>query len=104
MAHTPGPWRVEQDTTLIWGNCNPDDSTSYGMGYPVADCQQPRPWRRESPTDDEIAANARLIAAAPELLAALIDVAENYTNDNPQMWGRVHAAIAKAQAEGKDAT
>jgi hypothetical protein len=38
----------------------------------------------------------RLIAAAPDLLAALIDVRDNVMNDSPDMWGRVNAAIAKA--------
>ena len=36
--HTPTPWRVEVGTTLIWGGCNPDDSTTRGMGVPVAKC------------------------------------------------------------------
>jgi len=66
---TPGPWRVENKTTLIWGACNPDDNTSYGMGYPVAEAQMPRPWNRDKPTDEQIDANAALIASAPDLLA-----------------------------------
>ncbi len=32
--YTKGPWRVEEGTTLIWGDCNPEDTSSYGMGYP----------------------------------------------------------------------
>lgn len=71
MTHTPGPWRIEEGTTLIWGNCDPDDRSSYGMGYPIMDAQYPRPWRRSNPTNDEIEANCSLVAAAPDLLVAL---------------------------------
>lgn len=70
---TPGPWRVEQDTTLIWGNCDPEDRSTYGMGYPVAEAKimlgHGSPFCR-SARHDEAEANARLIAAAPDLLAA----------------------------------
>lgn len=73
-AHTPGPWRVEENTTLIWGNCDPDDPGTNGMGYPVAEARVMlghgssfcRTERYE-----EAQANARLIAAAPALLEAL---------------------------------
>lgn len=67
---TPGPWRLEKETTLIWGACNPHIEGSYGMGYPVALAERKRSWSRTSePTDCEIEANAILIAAAPDLLA-----------------------------------
>ena len=38
----------------------------------------------------------RLCAAAPDLLAALIDVRDNVKDDCPDMWHRVFAAIEKA--------
>lgn len=76
--HTPRPWRIEDGTTLIWGNCDPDDLGSYGMGYPIMNGQQPRSWRRDHPTDDEIEANCRLVAAAPDLLAACRALLDNY--------------------------
>ena len=44
------------------------------------------------------AANARLISAAPELLAALKDVCANVRTDDPDMWMRAYAAITKAEA------
>lgn len=71
--HTAGPWRVEQDTTLIWGDCNPDDATSYGMGYPIAECRvtPSGSWAKGPKGHSEADANARLIAAAPDLLEAL---------------------------------
>lgn len=51
-GHTPGPWRAE--THCVWG---PDDTYIAGT--------------RTGLSDDECDANAALIAAAPELLAAL---------------------------------
>lgn len=73
-AHTPGPWRQEVNTTLVWGKCNRHDDSSYGMGYPVADVQLCRGWKRHGednePTTETALANACLIASAPDLLAA----------------------------------
>jgi hypothetical protein len=73
---TAGTWRVEQDTTLVWGNCDADDSSNYGMGYPIAECRitpaNPR-WAK-GPDHNEGEANARLIASAPELYEALDDM------------------------------
>lgn len=69
---TPGPWRVEQDTTLIWGACNPDDRTTWGMGYPIAECRiTPAQWKAKRPDADEGEANAHLISAAPDMYEAL---------------------------------
>lgn len=44
-------------------------------------------------------ANASLIAAAPELLEALIELRDGVKGDSPDMWARVDAAIAKATGE-----
>ncbi len=44
---------------------------------------------------DELIANARLIAAAPEMLDALKGMIDAPLNDLP--WGAVRAAIAKAE-------
>lgn len=74
---TKGPWRVEEGTTLIWGKCDPDDTTTRGMGYPIADCRT-TPSSQSSwctgPSGNEGEANAYLIAAAPELYEALSDM------------------------------
>lgn len=70
--HTPGPWRVEEGTTLVWGNCNPEDHTTWGMGYPIAETRiNPSGNWSTGPYADEGEANARLIAAAPDMLEAL---------------------------------
>jgi len=60
--HTPGPWSAEPDFQgryIVYGN----DARVVGNVLPTSDG-----WRRE---DGEVTANARLIAAAPDLLAAL---------------------------------
>lgn len=54
--HTPGPWNCAQATAV------------YANGRWIADTSQPGAFTEEQ------AANARLIAAAPELLTALVKV------------------------------
>ncbi len=107
--HTPGPWRVEDGTTLVWGNCNPDDNSSRGMGYPIAESRiNPSGNWSTGPYADEGEANARLIAAAPELLEALkaavsqvhlTNSSEPMSPDVKRVFDQCCAAIAKA--EGK---
>jgi hypothetical protein len=68
MKHTPGPWQIksEYEPLSIIGNVDgPDD----GQYHYTSICEV-------EPTlfPDENAANARLIAAAPELLAALVKI------------------------------
>lgn len=76
--HTPGPWRVESDTTLVWGACVINHGNPDYLGYPVADAQLSRAWNTEGkPTVDETLANARLIAATPDLLHALKTIVAN---------------------------
>jgi hypothetical protein len=109
ISHTPGPWRVEQGTPLVWGNCNPDDRSTYGMGYPVASMEKPLHWSGSGePTIDTQEANARLIAAAPDLLAALLAVDLARHTDAEADWEKAtrlsDAAISKAtsrQPEGE---
>ena len=67
---TPGPWRVEENTTLVWGECDHDDLSTYGMGYPIAFAfafQTDRTWRKNRISEKNADANASLIAAAPDL-------------------------------------
>lgn len=97
-THTPAPWRVEDGTTLIWGACNPDDMTTYGMGYPIVECRitpTSYGWAK-GPNADEGEANARLIAAAPELLEALRNLTEMTGVPYIDAIEIARAAIAKA--------
>ena len=71
-AATPGTWRVESNTALVWGACDLDDQSSYGMGYPVASADLPPTWKKTNPTAEEMFANAAFIATARTALPALI--------------------------------
>ncbi len=94
-AYTPGPWSVSKEGSLAGGHY----WTIFGRdGYETA-----RSAGLSRPTE-EIAANARLIAAAPELLAALraiVDRSSGRLYDTDQETGQTFdeialAAIAKA--------
>jgi hypothetical protein len=63
MSHTPGPWFVDADGA--------QDAGTKGAFVPFDACGCcDSPWMCGE-TEKERAANARLIAAAPDLLAAL---------------------------------
>ena len=95
--HTPGPWHI----------ANSFSRTEFGRYrlaiYPNSDMQHPH-VSVSAPDDDamtEVTANARLIAAAPDMLAALQNLL-NYTGgwdlkdpEHPIVAAR--AAIAKAE-------
>ena len=94
-THTPGPWAYDKDSNEIF-SCN----EAHGCGW-VALVKgndsngQPLP-------EEERQANAKLIAAAPELLAALRWIASNgYTAQAADMIDHSRAAIAKAEGAAK---
>ena len=87
--HTKGPWRVQRQ--------NPSPTTGEWMisgakpGYlaEVRDCGS-----------GDVQANARLIAAAPDLLEALLRVLRDVASDGLDGWeDQARAAIAKATGE-----
>jgi len=87
MRHTPGPWTAVADggSVLIV-------TAARGNTMRVVD---------DSPRE-EAAANARLIAAAPELLAALKEMLSSPTYGNEPSESAVELAIAAiAKAEGR---
>ena len=105
IKHTPGPWAVlpeEADKAYIRIR-----GTRLGGKYKVANV--PLPSHDTAPDWDveESRSNARLIAAAPELLEALRE-ARHVLSDLPSTaitgtrtraaWERATAAIAKAEA------
>ena len=94
-THTGGPWRVgKHDETL----------GIYDMAenYRLATIEE---WRGEHEGESE--ANARLIAAAPDMLDALREMLsmfgdhEQYDDDSAQVIAQTRQVIAKA--EGRDA-
>ena len=100
MTHTPGPWHVRE---ARWHEVAADAISDNGEEYElvIAQCD---PAVQLLNNDSEIRANARLIAATPDLLAALerlvADVdAEEYINQTAHStddYDMAFAAIAKA--------
>jgi hypothetical protein len=96
VGHTPGPWNVggtwpigygeKGSTTVIYHGCIPVCSTQYRLG---GNGEYIRSL-------DECAANARLIAAAPELLEALEEVVA-LSDRNTDVWAKAKSAIRKAR-------
>jgi hypothetical protein len=95
MSHTPGPWEYHEELMVVHASdCSPE------IGHLF-----------EAASDHPMAiANARLIAAAPQLLEALTELANEVeemelvnTPDghylNPDSVVRARAAIAKAKGE-----
>jgi len=89
--HTPGPWFANgQRVGTTIGACVAfcGESSSHGVDG------------NQSITKEECKTNARLIAAAPELLEALID-SWNPTISSAEREAKARAAIAKATGETK---
>jgi hypothetical protein len=88
--HTPGPWGFQY--TDESGECFVIAKNLGGMVGAAL------PWPSEIEARDfrRVVANARLIAAAPDLLAALMDLDEH--GHTQAIWDRAKRAIAKATA------
>lgn len=86
QKHTPGPW------TLAGGITGQDEN---GMRSPIATISNS--WRNREIDD----ANARLIAAAPELLEALRNISSVFEvmvgNKKSDVLASARCAIAKAE-------
>lgn len=97
-AHTPGPWKVE--------GYNVRQSGQYGTRM-IADICYTGPHHTppdEYPKSCRLAdeANARLIAAAPELLESL-EISMFYLGHLDCEWiNKAHEAIAKAKGENHE--
>lgn len=92
--HTPGPWSVPHFAEA--GNCQ--------CGYVFSDSQTGMgsictvDWGGENETKEVASANARVIAAAPELLEALQDLLARNNSANRL---KAYTAIAKATGESQ---
>ena len=100
--HTPGPWNDKSLDGSQWGVYSAD-------GRSVAQAQQITPLPSDR-TQIERTANARLIAAAPELLEALKDLMREVDRSGlseakaygwPVVTSAAIAAIAKAEGTDK---
>jgi hypothetical protein len=96
MKHTPGPWKYAVVRERSGPNTLDD---GYGYVWPEPTGQTIAEVRKSSDTE----ANARLIAAAPDLLAALgyMVRATNVTQIDPIV---MFASIEKARAAIQKAT
>ena len=95
--HTPGPWLIEGRTIYSLMHHGWNRGVEVLKNRFWASCYHDR-----SVTDEEAEANARLIAAAPELLEALQMFLDDYESSegDAQSCARVaRAAIAKATGE-----
>ena len=99
IKHTPGPWSIKTRESRYMpgviiqdGVCGPDGEQIKVEGVTLSSC-------------DEAKANARLIAAAPELLGALLALDDLRGSWSPPddvikaAWSKCRAAIAKATGE-----
>jgi hypothetical protein len=91
--HTPGPWRASNATVYAPNQNAPRQMIPIKIESGWLDGA----WE----SDDEAHANARLIAAAPEMLEAL-ELIDGYDGDAipvSQVRETVRAALAKARGE-----
>ncbi len=97
MSHTPGPWFAWDSPRAWYVFADEGDNPS---NVPVADCTGTQERSRA-----ECEANARLMAAAPDMLDALKAALENLSecDDRKRQWAcdEVEAAIAKATVAEK---
>lgn len=131
IGHTPGPWSIVIDGTCsaAWpyivpvffdGVFDPDDAVAElpscyvertkrnGRridGMPASYLEAPKRFKKK-PCHDEVMANAHLIAAAPDLLAAAKKVLEwshgmeeAPVDCRPFFFDPLRAAVAKAEGE-----
>ena len=88
---TPGPWVAEKNKSYWF--VAPETGAGDGKPFQVADVCSSEPGHRDGWLQE---ANARLIAAAPELLEFVTEWLERQGDDNNYMTSKARAAIAKA--------
>jgi uncharacterized protein (DUF58 family) len=96
MKHTPGPWGYEQTTLTICRLIVSTEDVKALNITPKADPNHTIAYVPNDVTPKEQEANARLIAAAPELLEALKEILAR-AGFNQGGWRDARAAIAKAE-------
>ena len=92
-THTPGPWKVynEAKPPFLVITSTEDDTRSDSVAYVGTQAAQIFVCR-------QTLANARLIAAAPELLASLRSVLEHFADGLPHYDDHEMALISEARA------
>ena len=102
--HTPGPWIVEETPEHLW--IGPPRHNSHKLESIVTDIDNSTDYLPA--VRDTRIANARLIAAAPEMLEALMEAGiflykhESYFGSNgPWLLDHLRDVIKKAKGEQK---
>ena len=96
LKHTPGPWEIEGTFVYSLQDCewlgNPSKENRFDLNIQGFKCPQ-----------EEKEANARLVAAAPEMLEALINVKKygcsgyiDGSKSDIEFWFKIDMAIKKA--------
>lgn len=87
MSHTPGPWKLSKVEIgfYVSGTDNKYLADVHG-------------WVGRDENEPETASNARLIAAAPEMLEILEELYDRYGDDDP-LHHRTANIIQKAKGE-----
>lgn len=97
MTHTPGPWKAKNIAGQIYIGSE-DDSNECVFDRQIADMVQSK--ARGTRQIKQVEADARLIAAAPEMLAALqqveAEMRAGFGSSFGQTREQVRRAIAKA--------
>lgn len=92
--NTPGPWEISGGALRIF---------SEKTNEPIAFVLQCSPEDGLSPTPEKAIANARLIAAAPDLLVALTNLIPTFGHiikrEAPALYENARASIAKATGD-----
>lgn len=92
MSHTPAPWKAEIE------NCGDGLNVTTLDGHPIAHTATVRDTNKVIIFPEEAKANARLIAASPELLSVLESWYETRTTEDRLAWDKsARSAIAKAK-------
>ena len=91
--HTPGPWRVVQRGPIV-SIIDAQEDAPNGGDHPIGDIFAL--YRGLPRTKETVLANARLIAAAPDLLEALEDIL--FQSEQP-IWHAVGGSVDEATME-----
>lgn len=91
---TPGPWR-KKGKRVFWTKPEPELPKDTLLNGLIAICASAED---DPEADEEARDNAKLIAAAPEMYALLIELRDNYVQ-NPNGIRRINKQLAKCRGE-----